>query len=310
MVDFVEHWSQRCEIDRRHLLKSAGIGRSRYYDWKRRYGKVNEHNALVPRDHWLEKWEEEAILSWFEQHPLNGYRRLTYMMMDAEIVYVSPSSVYRVLKKAGLLDRWNGKPSKKGTGFTQPLLVHEHWHIDISYLNIGGTFYYLCCVLDGCSRYIVEWDIKPAMKEADIELILQKAREKYPEAKPRIISDNGAQFIARDFKEFIRQTGMTHVRTSPYYPQSNGKLERFHKTIKVDHIRQNQFDDINQMKLSVSKYIDYYNQERLHSSIGYVTPAQKLQGLEKEIFKQREDKLAQAREQRKKRRQQAKATAA
>ncbi|OED38640.1 integrase [Chromatiales bacterium (ex Bugula neritina AB1)] len=214
-----------------------------------------------------------------------------------------------MLKSAGLLDRWNGKPNKKGTGFKQPLAVHEHWHIDISYLNLGGTFYYLCCVLDGCSRYIVEWDIKPAMKEADIELIIQKAREKYPEVKPRIISDNGPQFIARDFKEYIRQTGMTHVRTSPYYPQSNGKLERFHKTIKADHIRQNHFDDIEQMKQSIGDYIQHYNHERLHSAIGYVTPAQKLQGQERDIFKRREEKLAQAREDRKNRRQQARATA-
>jgi len=308
VVDFVEYWSRRSGIDRRQLLKSATIGRSRYYDWKQRYGKLNEHNAWVPRDHWLEKWEQEAIVSWFEQHPLEGYRRLTYMMMDANIVFASPSSVYRVLRKAGLLDRWNRRPSKKGTGFIQPLSVHEHWHVDISYLNLGGTFYYLCCVLDGCSRYVVEWDIKPSMKETDVELIIQKAREKYPDATPRIISDNGPQFIAKDFKEYIRLSGMTHVRTSPYYPQSNGKIERFHKTIKGDHIRQNQYDDLEHMTQSVGAYIEYYNHERLHSAIGYVTPAQKLNGLEKEIFKQREDKLNQAREQRKARRQEASST--
>jgi transposase InsO family protein len=76
---------------------------------------------------------------------------------------------------------------------------------------------------DGFSRYIVNWDIRESMTEADIEIILQGAKEKYPEARPRIISDNGPQFIAKDFKEFIRISGMTHVRTSPFYPQSNGK---------------------------------------------------------------------------------------
>lgn len=305
MVDFIEYWSRRSEIDRRQMLKTAEIGRSRYYDWKQRYGKLNEHNALVPRDHWLEQWEQQAIVSWFEQHPLQGYRRLTYMMMDADIVFASPSSVYRVLKKAGLLDRWNRRPSKKGTGFVQPLSVHEHWHVDVSYVNLGGTFYYLCCVLDGCSRYIVNWDIKSSMKEADVELIIQKAREKYPDALPRIISDNGPQFIAKDFKEYIRLSGMTHVRTSPYYPQSNGKIERFHKTIKGDHVRENHFDNLEQLTESVGSYIEHYNHERLHSAIGYVTPHQKLQGLEKDIFKQREEKLHQAREARKTRRQEA-----
>jgi len=108
---------------------------------------------------------------------------------------------------------------------------------DISYVNLRGTFYYLCSILDGCSRFIVHWELRPAMLEQDVEIIVQRAREKYPDARPRIISDNGPQFIARDFKEFIRLAGMTHVRTSPFYPQSNGKLERFHKTIKAECIR-------------------------------------------------------------------------
>jgi transposase InsO family protein len=126
------------------------------------------------------------------------------MMLDADIVAVSPASVWRVLGQAGLLRRWNGKPSKKGTGFEQPPAPHQHWHIDVSYINIAGTFYYLCTVLDGFSRFIVHWDLRPAMTEADIEIILQAAREQHPQARPRVISDNGPQFIARDFKEFIR----------------------------------------------------------------------------------------------------------
>lgn len=280
------------------------LSRSRYYDWRKRYGKVNEHNGLVPRDHWLEKREKQAIVDYFEQHPLEGYRRLTYMMMDDDVVAASPSTVYRALSEAGLLDRWNGKRSKKGTGFVQPLSVHEHWHVDISYLNIGGTFYYLCCLLDGCSRYLVHWDIKSAMKESDVELIIQQAIEKNPGVKPRIISDNGPQFIARDFKTFIRQVGMTHVRTSPYYPQSNGKIERFHKTIKSDCIRESTFSDLTELKQVVATYIDYYNEQRLHSAIGYVTPAQKLRGQAEEIFHARELKLAKARDQRKIRREQ------
>ena len=102
----------------------------------------------------------------------------------------------------------------------------------MSYINISGAFYYLCSILDGCSRYIVNWDLRESMTEADIEVILERAKELHPEATPRIISDNGPQFIAKDFKEFIRISGMTHVRTSPYDPQSNGKIERWHKSLK------------------------------------------------------------------------------
>jgi putative transposase len=137
------------------------------------------------------------------------------MMLDRDIVAVSPSSTYGCLRDAGLLDCWKPKPSFKGTGFVQPLAAHEHWHVDVSSINISGTLFYLCSLLDGCSRAIVHWELRETMTEAEVEIILQ-GLEKYPHAKPRIISDNGPQFIARDFKEFIRITGLTHVRTSPH----------------------------------------------------------------------------------------------
>jgi hypothetical protein len=117
----------------------------------------------------------------------------------------------------------NNRQQKEGTGFNQPKRPHQHWHIDITYINICGTFYYLCTILDGYSRYIVHWEIRSAMTEADVETVLQRARENFPEAQPRIISDNGPQFIARDFKQFIRLCGMQHVRTSPYYPETISK---------------------------------------------------------------------------------------
>ena len=227
------------------------------------------------------------------------------MMLDQNIVAVSPSSTWRVLSKAGLLQKWNQKPSLKGTGFVQPLLPHDHWHVDVSYLNISGTFYYLCSFLDGCSRSIIHWEIREQMAEKDIEIILQRAKEKYPAARPRIISDNGPQFIAKDFKEFIRISGMTHVRTSPFYPQSNGKLERFHKTIKTECIRPGTPLSLDDARRIVEKYIEHYNTVRLHSAIGYVTPSDKLNGRDKEIFKERDRKLEEAREIRKQKRQQA-----
>jgi transposase InsO family protein len=209
-----------------------GIGIGKFYDWKARFGKVNEHNAWVPRDHWLTGDEKERIGAFARQNPHEGYRRLTFMMLDADVVACSPSSVYRVLKSQGLLAGHAPKPSKKGTGFVQPIRPHQHWHIDVSYLNICGTFYFLCSILDGYSRFIVHWDIREQMEEANVQTIIQHARECHPGVTPRIISDNGPQFIAKDFKEFIRICGMTHVKTSPYYPQSNGKMERWFQSLK------------------------------------------------------------------------------
>jgi transposase InsO family protein len=225
------------------------------------------------------------------------------MMMDADIVAVSPSTVYRMLRAAGLLDRWNSNPSKKGTGFVQPSAPHEHWHIDIAYLNLMGTFYYLCSVLDGCTRYIVHWEIRESMKETDVETILQRAKERFPDVNPRIISDNGPQFAARDFKEFIRISGMTHVRTSLYYPQSNGKIESWHKTLKTTTIRPKAPSSLEEAREIVSKFVEYYNEKRLHSGIGYVTPKDKMEGREESIWADRDKKLEDAREKRRTNRQ-------
>ena len=284
-----------------------GIARSKFFDWRRRYGRANEHNALVPRDHWIEPWERSAIIEFYLAHATDGYRRVTFMMLDANVVAVSPATTYRVLSRAGLMRRWNTAPSKKGTGFEQPLQPHEHWHIDIAYLNIRGTFFFLASVLDGYSRFIVAWDIRPRMTEADVEIVLQKAHEKFPDARPRIISDNGPQFIAKDFKEFVRLRGMTHVKTSPYYPQSNGKIERWHKSVKGECIRQKTPLSHGEAKRVVGQYVDYYNTERLHSAIGFIAPRDRLEGNAKKIFDERDRRLNQAREQRKARRQAARA---
>ena len=250
MVDYARLWSDKAEIPLKRFISWLSVAKSKFYAWIERYGKANEHNAQIPRDFWLEFWEREAIIKFAVENPLEGYRRLTFMMLDHDIVAVSPSSTWRVLSQAGLLQKWNSKKSLKGTGFVQPLKPHEHWHVDVSYLNICGTFYYLCSLLDGCSRYIVHWEIREQMTETDVEIILQRAKEKFPEARPRIISDNG-----------------------PLSP-----------------------DDARRM---VQKYISYYNNTRLHSAISYVTPLDKLEGRDIEIFKERDMKLEAVREQRK-----------
>jgi len=280
-----------------------GIPRSKYQDWVTRFGKVNEHNAWVPRDHWLTEDEIARICNFARSHRDEGYRRLTFMMLDADVVACSPTSVYRVLKRFGLLAGQTPNVTKKGAGFVQPLRAHQEWHVDISYLNIAGTFYFLCSILDGYSRFVVHWEIRETMAEIDVETVLQRTREKFPNERPKIITDNGPQFIAKDFKEFIRIAGMIHVRTSPYHPQSNGKLERFHKTLKGECIRVKVPLSLDDARRIVADYVDHYNHLRLHSAIGYITPFDKLLGNDAAIFAERDRKLAEARERRKQLRQ-------
>jgi transposase InsO family protein len=131
--------------------------------------------------------------------------------------------------------------------------------------------------------------------------VIQRARERYPDEHPRIISDNGPQFIARDFKDFIREAGMTHVRTSPYYPQSNGKLERWHQTLKVTTIRPNAPQSLEEALRLMERFVEYYNSRRLHSAIGYLAPADVLAGRAEAIWAARDQKLEAARTRRQRR---------
>ena len=136
--------------------------------------------------------------------------------------------------------------------------------------------------------------------KGDEAVLAEKLKERgdRPREKPPIISDNGPQFVARDFKEFIRLTGVTHVQTSPYYPQSNGKLDRWHGSLTRECVRTAAVSSFEQARRRISSYVDHYSNARLHSALGYVTPADKLIGLEKEIFAERDRKLDEVRERR------------
>lgn len=299
IVDYLGYWSRRAEFPVVKMLKQIELAEWKFYQWKNRFGKPNQHNGRQPRDYWLREEEKAAILAYAKEHQQSGYRRMCYEMMDLDVAAVSPTTVFRVLRSAGLLSRFKRPaPSSKGRGFEQPSKPHEHWHIDISYINICGTFYYLCTILDGYSRKILAWGIGEQMSEADVEIIIQRAKEQYPEARPRIISDNGPQFIARDFKEFIRLSGMTHIRTSPYYPQSNGKIERWHQSLKTESIRQRVPLSLEEARRIIGEYIEEYNERRLHSALGWVTPSAKMAGKEEEIWRERDEKLEKARKMR------------
>ena len=131
-MDFVRRWSEKTEIRMGRFIPWLGVTASKFYDWRQRYGCVNEHNCWIPRDFWLEPWEKEAIIDFHWKNPLEGYRRLTFIMLDRDVVAVSPSSVWGVLRSAGLLSHWSRRASRKGTGFEQPLQPHQHWHIDVA----------------------------------------------------------------------------------------------------------------------------------------------------------------------------------
>lgn len=280
----------------RRLIGMVGIPPSRFYDWVRRQGIDNRHNGRIPREHWLLDEERKAIIRYCRPRVLLGYRRLTYMMIDEDVVYVSPATTYRVLKAAGLLNRWAiPTATEKGKGFNQPQAIHQHWHTDISYVSILGTFYFLISVLDGFSRCVLHHELRAHMEEYDVELVIRRAQEKYPQASGALISDNGPQYISKDFKKYIKQSGLQHVLISAGYPQSNGKMERFYRTVKSEKIRHSSFVGIADARAQIDEYVRYYNEHRLHSAIYYLTPKEVFEGKMKQRLAERQEKLDTAR---------------
>ena len=299
IIEFCHHVKELADFSLEKVIRMIGIGKSRFYDWHKRRGVPNKHNGKIPRKHWILSEEVRAIIAYCKDKREEGYRRLCYMMIDENIAFVSPSTTYRVLKEHDLLNRWMvpGKTAK-GDGFQQPDRIHRDWHTDIAYVNILGTFFFLITILDGFSRKVLHHELRANMKEYDVELTIQKAREKYPDANPIIISDNGPQYISKDFKIFIRESGLRHIRTSVNHPQSNGKLERFHKTIKTEKIRRSSFVNAKDAREQVNCYIKYYNEERLHSALYYLTPQEVFEGKMEKRLAERKEKLDTAREER------------
>ena len=275
------------------------INRSKFYDWLERAGTDNHHNGEQPKSHWLTPDERQAIIDYakgyigsHQYYLQDGYRRIAYMGIDENIFACSPTSVYRVLSYAGLLSKWKNKnKSKKGTGFIQPLKPHQEWHTDIKYINYKGTFLFFISIMDGYSRYIIHHELRTNMTELDIEIVLQRAIEKYPDMKPKLITDNGSQYISKDFQIYLKEVGLQHVKTSPSYPQSNGKIERFHRSLEEECIRTTSMIDLKDAQEQVDKYVNHYNNNRLHSALYYLRPVDFLNGNVEVLLNARQEKL-------------------
>jgi len=273
------------------LAVFAGVSRRTFREWLSRRGEETKHNGHIPREHWATPGETQAIIGYCEDRMEFGYRTLCWKMVDANIAALSPATVYNVLKKSGLTKKWAELTEEAKKGFDQPKAVHEHWHIDFSYIRVCGLFYYFVSVMDGYSRKILSWGLYQTMESICAEVVVAKAMELYPHAKPRLISDNGSQFISKDFRELTRLLEIEQTFASPAHPQSNGKLERFHRTLKSEHVRTSAYFSYEDAKERMGKWIKYYNEERLHAAILYLPPEDVFLGLKEKRVAERRQKL-------------------
>jgi transposase InsO family protein len=281
VVSVVERLHVRAGYAIKSALAVLGLPRSTYFSWSRMRGKSVRPAGKIPKSHVITPDERRAVLAFARAHPRNGYKRLSYMMNDAGVAAVRPSTVLNILHEEQLIGPW-ATPSTTAhkIGFDQPTRPHEQWHTDIAYLNILGTQYFFISVLDGFSRAIIHHDVRIRMETTDVEIVLQRALETIPHdiPRPRLISDNGSQYISAQFKNFLRETGCAHSKARVRHPQSNGKIERFHKSIKTECIRATALGHYEEACRVIADYVQYYNNIRLHSAIHYLTPNDLLKG--------------------------------
>lgn len=299
----LRHLKQRARFPLKQALRMLDLPPATWSRWAQEGGRKPAAHAPPPKSHFLLEDERQAVLRFKREHPEIGYRRLAWMMVDQSVAAVSPSSVLRILREANLSTRWTqpaGEAHRKG--FVQPLAPHEQWHSDISYLNVAGTHYFFLGVLDGYSRAIVHHEVRQDMTTRDVEVVVDRALERLPKEgpRPRIISDNGPQYISRDFKVFLRERQVSHSRGRPNHPQSNGKLERFHGSLKMECVRREPMTSLDQARRVIAAYVEEYNTRRLHSALGYLTPQDYLRGEEhvQERLVERRRKLDAARDRR------------
>jgi len=274
------------------LLQYAGIPQRTWREWQRRRGIKTKHNNNVPKTYHLTPEEVMAIVGYCTENALKGYRVQCWEMVDKNVAFVSCSSVYNVIKRHDLGKKWAEAVEMKKVGFDQPKAVHEQWHIDFSYIKVAGEFYYFLGILDGYSRRMLAFRLCQSMEGINAEILVAQTKELYPAAvKPRIISDNGRQFISKDFQELLSLLEYEHTFTSANHPQSNGKLERFNRTLKSEHVRRTAYVNYQDACLRMAKWIAYYNSERLHSAIWYLTPNDVFEGRTADRLAERKEKL-------------------
>lgn len=278
------------------LLQLYGIAVSTYYGWFKadksikceRPKRSNNNKALLPE-------EVEAVTMFRVLYPEEGYRKITWMMVDQNVAFIPETTVYRLLKGLNMLSLGVSGDKADKEYKNKPLYEHHHWHTDIAYIKIRGVFYYLIMMLDGYSRFLLHWELMSDMTEISVSLFVQQTREKYPDRKPMLIMDNGTQFISRDFKAMLSEIDLKPVHTRRNHPQTNGKIERMNGTVKSEAIRKNTPVTYQEACDILNTYQYEYNFQRLHAGIKYLRPADMFFGRDKEILDERKKKIMIAR---------------
>ena len=274
-------------------LAQLGLTRSVYYDWleREKEGKLADR-VVVPRAPSVALPEEvESAVAYALAHPREGYRRLAWMMVDEDIACLTPSTVYRVLDSYDLLYRWKRPEPGYGKRVPEATYPDEVWHVDLMYLWVKGRWYFLVSVLDSYSRYIVHWKLATSMLAQEVAEIMAIALEKVLGKRPRVVRDNGSQFVAKEWREVIRHFELEEVPIRVRHPESNGRIERYHRSVREEAFGDREVEDLYQARELLGQWVRYYNEERLHSTLNYLRPVDYYRGNPEALLAERKRKL-------------------
>jgi transposase InsO family protein len=283
---------------KRQALSELGIARSTYYRWRQwQRGDSLEPHSVAGRRSWnrITPEEEGKILAAAREAPEMSSRQLAAWITDNAGFAVSESTVYRMLRREGLVKRPEVQLVAGKEYHTKTTGPHQMWATDASYFRVvGWGYYYLVTVMDDYSRFILAWKLQRDMAADSLIEVIQEAidatgmTEVPVEDRTKLLSDNGAGYVSRAFRDYLHLVGIRHILAAPFHPQTNGKLERYHQTIKRE-VNQIPYELPGQLERAIADFVDYYNFRRYHKAVGNVTPADVLHGRKEQVIQRRKE---------------------
>ena len=278
----------------RQTLRQMGVPKSTYYRWRTGTRAPDRTTRTIPWNR-LTEGERERVLIVARASPPWSSRQVAAWITDNDGFSVSESSVFRILKREGLVRRI-AIPVPASNEFRHKTTAsHQLWATDASYFRVAGWgYYYMVTVLDDYSRFILAWRLQVDMTTPSLIEVIQDAIDLTSmtdvpvEDRTRLLSDNGSGYVSRLFREYLQLVGIRHVLAAPYHPQTNGKLERYHQTLKRD-VNQMPYDVPRELEVAIGKFVDFYNYRRYHKALNEITPADMLAGRRDEILGRRRE---------------------
>jgi transposase InsO family protein len=288
-------------------LAALGIPRRTYYRWLQeeawaRSLPVEPVRPVQPYEALPE--EKAAVLDYARRHPQLRHREMAWRMVDEDVACLSPSTVYRILKEADLVCPWRRRSKRSRAADEKATRPNQRWLTDLMHVQVGDGVYYFVSFMDEYSRYIVHQELLPGMDGVTVSLAAQaavdtlaKGADGLPVAQPVIQTDNGSGYVSQEFRLVLKENGLGHHRIKPHCPEENGVIERAYRTVR-EALEGEELTNWLTAQQVLARVVRWYNEERLHSALGYLRPVDYYRGNPEARYAERRTKMAQARHQR------------